>query len=93
MVPMTAYYYSLRDYQRAWEAIRAQEWERMYRRWLDTYRRMVLYHLQWGTPTGPYWAPIPSRPWWMNGEYWRQLKAMAIGSPPYPLTSSDQQYR
>gem|GEM_PF-3614687 len=38
------------------EAIRIREWERVHRGRLDEYRRMMLYHLQWGTPTGPYWT-------------------------------------
>jgi len=77
------YYPSITWYQRTWETVKSQEWEKVYRGWLETYRRMMQYHLQWGTPTGPYWAPIPTRPWWADGDYWRQVNAMVVGQPPY----------
>jgi len=77
--------YDVQQLQRIWEMVRAQEWERVYRRRLEEYRRMVLYHLQWGTPTGPYWAPTPTRPWWIDGAVWSHLQQLLIGSPPYPL--------
>ena len=80
---MLTCYSQTRYNQRMWETIKAQEWEKTYHRWLGEYRRMVQYHLQWGTPTGPYWAPIPSQPWWVNGGNWNQHTAMAIGTPPY----------
>lgn len=39
-----------------WQMILDEEYRRRFKGWLETQRRLFLYSLQWGTPTGPYWA-------------------------------------
>lgn len=48
--------------QSAWYKIWIEEQEKHFRSWLATEKRLLLYMLQWGFPTGPYWEkPIDIR--------------------------------
>jgi hypothetical protein len=49
-------YPQMMDYNKIMEDIRRKEWEKVYNKQLEEYRRRMLYQLQWGTPTGPYWT-------------------------------------
>jgi len=79
---MEYYYYDpywfIRQQQRAWQTVWNQEWERQFRSWLETQRRLILYRLQWGIPTGPYWS---AGSLWNDEEYWAYLKRLMRGFP------------
>jgi hypothetical protein len=48
--------------QLAWYKIWIEEQEKRFRSQLATEKRLLLYMLQWGFPTGPYWEkPIDIR--------------------------------
>ncbi len=44
--------------QSIWHKIWMEEQEKYFRSWIATEKRLLLYMLQWGFPTGPYWEKL-----------------------------------